>query len=83
MTYAEKALPVLNAIPISEYRSDWWDEYIYPLPGYDSEATAVADPNGDSTLIVFTDLSRCKWDGDSKTWEIERPTPPSRPYPTM
>lgn len=81
MTYAQRALITLKAIP--DNCSDWWDEYVYPLAGYDPEATETADPNGNSTVIVFSDASRCKWDGDSKTWEVDRPEPPNWQYPSI
>lgn len=65
MTMAGRALEALNSITLEQYRStNWWDDVVMELDGYDDVATAAADPYGRSDTVVFEDGSRAVLDGD-------------------
>lgn len=74
MTYAERAVSDLNGIP--SYAEDWWNDYVYPLVGYDAEATEAADTSGSSTIVVFEDGSACRFDDSVQPtgrWVVDGP----------
>lgn len=60
MTMAHDALSILCNISETEYReTDWWNDIVTSLNGFNSEETDFADPLYMSRIIVFNDGSRC------------------------
>lgn len=47
-----------------------WQDLIYSLDAYDSEATDAADPSGRNNVIVLTDGSTIWWDQQTREWYV-------------
>ena len=71
MTTAKKLAQALNEYdertPVPE--RDPWNDVITGFP-VDEDATAEADPNGSSDIVVLTDGSRVGYDYERQEWRV-------------